>query len=211
VTLVADRLPMLMLVADVERLREPGDLRRLTAALDDGVNAVQVRGRGSTPDAECVVRAASSAVAGRALLLVNARIIGATGNLSAVPCVHVPEGADVPVGDYAIVSRAVHSANAAEEAERAGADMLILGTVFPSATHAGGATMGLQGVRDVCEAVRVPVIGIGGITRDNAAAVIDAGASGVAVISAIYDADDPGAAARELRGAIDAAWERRAR
>jgi thiamine-phosphate diphosphorylase len=87
--------------------------------------------------------------------------------------------------------------------------MLVLGTVFPSASHPGGPTIGLEGVRDVCAAVNVPVIGIGGITAHNAGDVIRAGASGVAVISAIFDAPDPRAAAAELRAAIDDAWAAR--
>ncbi len=87
--------------------------------------------------------------------------------------------------------------------------MLVLGTVFPSQSHPGGPTIGLEGVREVCDAVSIPVIGIGGITAANAGDVIRAGASGVAVISAIFDADDPRAAAAELRAAIDAAWAER--
>jgi thiamine monophosphate synthase len=109
-------------------------------------------------------------------------------------------------GESIIISRSVHSVEAAERAERDGADMLVLGTAFPSSSHPGAPTIGLDGVRAVSEAVSIPVIGIGGITAANAGDVIRAGASGVAVISAIFDADDPRAAAAELRTAIDAAW-----
>ena len=108
-----------------------------------------------------------------------------------------------------VVSRSVHSIEAAVQAERDGADMLVLGTVFPSSSHPDGPTIGLDGVRAVCDAVSIPVIGIGGITAANAGDVIRAGASGVAVISAIFDAEDPRAAAAELRAAIDAAWAER--
>jgi thiamine-phosphate diphosphorylase len=129
--------------------------------------------------------------------------------------VHLPESLAhevEPIRDKwlgALISRSVHSLEAAVQAERDGADMLILGTVFPSPSHPGGPTIGLDGVRAVCDAVSIPVIGIGGITAQNAGDVIRAGASGIAVISAIFDADDPREAAAELRAAIDTAWAER--
>jgi len=100
----------------------------------------------------------------------------------------------------------VHSVAAARQAEDEGADMVIAGTVFASKSHPGGATIGIDGLRAICEAVSIPVIGIGGITAENAGDVIRAGAKGVAVISAIVDAVDPRAAATALRRAIDEAW-----
>jgi thiamine monophosphate synthase len=136
--------------------------------------------------------------------------------------VHVPErplaGFSLPprvatirrdYGEFLLISRSVHSVEAALQAERDSADMLVLGTVFPSSSHPSSATIGLDGVRAVCEAVSIPVIGIGGITAANAGDVIRAGASGVAVISAIFGAPDPRAAAAALRAAIDAAWAER--
>jgi thiamine-phosphate diphosphorylase len=128
---------------------------------------------------------------------------------------HLPEGrrpANVVRDEWyegMIISQSAHSLSAALQAESDGADMLVLGTVFPSASHPGGPTIGLEGVREVCDSVKIPVIGIGGITAANAGDVIRAGASGVAVISAIFDAPDPRAAAAELRAAIDAAWAER--
>jgi thiamine-phosphate pyrophosphorylase len=130
--------------------------------------------------------------------------------------VHLPDGAEQSlrvarqdVGEQRLLFKSVHSLDAALHAERDGADMLVLGTVFPSASHPGGPTIGLEGVREVGAAVRIPVIGIGGITARNAGDVIRAGASGVAVISAIFDAPDPRAAAAELRAEIDKAWSER--
>ena len=59
--------------------------------------------------------------------------------------------------------------------------------------------------------MRVPVVAIGGVTAENAGELIEAGASGVAVIGAIMDADDPKQAAAELRSALDNAVEGRPR
>jgi thiamine-phosphate pyrophosphorylase len=62
--------------------------------------------------------------------------------------------------------------------------------------------IGLDRVRAIDEAVDVPFVGIGGITPENAADVVAAGADGVAVISAITAADDPAAATRTLNDAV---------
>jgi thiamine-phosphate diphosphorylase len=77
--------------------------------------------------------------------------------------------------------------------------------VFATASKPGAATLGVEGLRAVCEAVRIPVVAIGGITAENAASVVAAGATGIAVIGAIFDAPDPGAAAASLRHALEAA------
>ncbi len=94
----------------------------------------------------------------------------------------------------------------AVEAEQDGADYLGVGSVFatPSKVDAG-APIGTRTVQAIAQAVRIPVVGIGGITPDNAAAVIDAGAAGVAVISAVANADDISAAVRHLVDVVRAA------
>lgn len=91
----------------------------------------------------------------------------------------------------------------AHQAEEDGADYLGVGDVYgtPSKPDAG-VPIGLQGLREIAEAVSIPVVGIGGITADKAAAVIEAGAAGVAVISAVIGAPDPEAAACHLREVI---------
>jgi len=63
--------------------------------------------------------------------------------------------------------------------------------------------MGVEGLKKLVHAVRVPVVAIGGVNANNAAAMIGAGASGVAVVSAIMAADDAEQAARSLRMALE--------
>ena len=78
--------------------------------------------------------------------------------------------------------------------------------MFPTATKAdAGEAIGLDGLRKIVAAVRVPVVGIGGITVENAAQVVLAGAAGVAVVSAVAGADDMVEATRRLRQAVDLA------
>ena len=84
-----------------------------------------------------------------------------------------------------IIGRSVHSpVEAAAVADQGGCDYLIFGTVFPSTNKpADHPAAGLAGLREVCRATALPVIAVGGISIDNIAAVIAAGARGVAAIS----------------------------
>lgn len=94
----------------------------------------------------------------------------------------------------------------ARQAEAAGADHLGVGDVYGTLSKADAHTpIGLSGLTTIVEAVTIPVVAIGGITLENAAATIQAGAAGVSVISAIVGAADPEHAARQLRTVIDRA------
>ncbi|MEX0785762.1 MAG: thiamine phosphate synthase, partial [Dehalococcoidia bacterium] len=150
-------------------------------------------------------------VRGRGLLLVNERAdvalaAGADG-------VHLPERSQpgekvrAMTGDACIVGRSVHSVEAARRAEAEGVDFVEVGAVYETTSKPGQMPGGVELVRAVAEAVGVPVIGVGGITAENVALVIEAGADGVAVIGAIMDADDPREAAQGLRCALDAAYK----
>lgn len=63
--------------------------------------------------------------------------------------------------------------------------------------------MPLERLADICAAVSIPVVAIGGITADNAAPTIEAGCAGVAVVSAIFGAEDPKAAAAGILEIVD--------
>ncbi len=194
----------LMLVTD--RTLAPAD--RLLAVVDHaiagGVDAVQLREK-DLPEPELIAlgRALREVTRGRALLLVNgtaeqARACAADG-------VHLPESAPSPENVERaglLVGRSVHNLNAAQEAEREGCDYVVLGTIFASRSHPSGRTGAIERVREVSAVLQRPVIAIGGIDRTNAEAVVSAGASGVAVISAILTAPDPKAAAAGLCEAI---------
>jgi thiamine-phosphate diphosphorylase len=87
----------------------------------------------------------------------------------------------------------VHSRDQAAEAAREGADFLVVGNIYPTASHPGRKAEGLDLVRDAA-ALGKPVIAIGGITPARAWEVQAAGAYGVAAISALWHAPDPAAA-----------------
>src|SRR6202011_2553947 len=82
--------------------------------------------------------------------------------------VQLPDG-DLPVaaarrllGPARLIGRSVHSPAAAEEAEAAGAQYLVFGPVFPTASHPGREAAGLPALAEVAAAVRIPVLAIGG-------------------------------------------------
>ena len=89
-------------------------------------------------------------------------------------------------------------------AEQAGADYVGV-TVAPTPTKPNASVSGLDGLRAVVARATVPVVAIGGITLDNAAEVVAAGAAGIAVISAVGRAPDPVAATRALVVAVGTA------
>ena len=107
------------------------------------------------------------------------------------------------LGPQAIVGVSAQTPAQAVKAVEEGADYLGVGAVFPTATKGDAADVGIEGLRAVCAAVEIPVVAIGGITVDNAVALEGTGACGVAVVSAIFAAQDPAQAARALRCAVD--------
>jgi len=110
------------------------------------------------------------------------------------------------VGDSMIIGISAESLEDALEAERNGADYLGVSPVYATPTKTDTAPpLGLEGLRAIREAVRLPLVAIGGLNPDNAAAVIRSGGDGVAVVSAIVAAADPADAARNLRQIIDEA------
>ncbi len=103
----------------------------------------------------------------------------------------------VPVG------RSVHDAAEVEGAMAEGADFLVAGAVYATASHPGDPARGPEVVRRAA-ATGLPVIAIGGLTPDRVADVVRAGAFGVAAIRALWDAADPAAAAAAFLAALPA-------
>jgi thiamine-phosphate pyrophosphorylase len=87
------------------------------------------------------------------------------------------------------------------QAELAGADYLGV-TVWATPTKPDAVPRGLEAFRDIAISTQIPVVGIGGIFASNGTLVLEAGAAGLAVISAVAAAPDPVAATRELVGVV---------
>jgi len=112
------------------------------------------------------------------------------------------QGSSLNNNDRFRLGVSVHSLNEAREAEERGADYLFYGHVFSSASKPGIKPRGLSALTEVCLAVSIPVIAIGGIEPANIAAVREAGAKGAAVISSVWASDNPESAGTALRQAI---------
>jgi thiamine-phosphate diphosphorylase len=175
------------------------------AALRGGAPAIQLRMKdGAARDMVEMAQAllAETRAAG-ALLFVNDRVDVAV--IAGADGAHVGQD-DLPVGAARRVSPpgfllgvSAESVELALQAEAEGADYVGVGPVYATGSKAdAGEPIGLVRIAEVAASVRIPVVGIGGIAVGNARAVVESGAAGVAVISAVMRADDPESAVREL-------------
>lgn len=109
-------------------------------------------------------------------------------------------------GDRMIIGISVESVEDAVTAAEGGADYLGVSPIFATPTKVDTApALGLEGLAEIRRTVTLPLVAIGGLSSDNAGAVIRSGADGVAVVSAIVAAEDPERAARQLKRVIEEA------
>ena len=184
-------------------------VRRIEEAAPHGLDAVHVRLPGATArevyDLAMVLQA--SLLEHKIPLIINDRVdvalaVNAKGvQLSErsmpVRAVRQMLGPVPPIG------ASVHGARAAQDAQLEGATWVTFGHVYETPTHPDEPPRGVEALQEVVRTVEVPVIAIGGINRERVSEVIRAGASGVAVISAITQSDDVARATQELRAALD--------
>ena len=103
------------------------------------------------------------------------------------------------IGHDKILGVSATTVEEALEAERADADYLGVGAVFPTNSKNDAKNASLSTLRDICNAVSIPIVAIGGITLDNVSLLTDSGICGIAVISAIYAQKDIQTAAERLK------------
>ena len=204
-------IPCLSLVTD-RNVTAGRDLEEVVeAAVAGGVDLVQLREKElPAGDVYVMAKRLRAITRDKALLFVNDRVDIAL----AAECDGVQLGENVMptsaaravCGARLLIGRSVHSLEGAKRAESDGADLLVLGTIFPTGSHPGVATAGVGLVQAVAEEASVPVLAIGGVNLCNVATVIRAGASGVALISAISGSPDPEASASALKSQMLEAW-----
>ncbi len=204
------RFPTLCVVTDPAYGTPEALTAKVAAAVAGGANMVQLRDK-DMPAGRLLqlAQALRGATAGKALLVVNDRVDvalaaeadGVQLGEEALPV----ETARKLAGQRLIIGRSVHSVQGATAAQRAGADFLIVGTIFPTGTHPGATPAGLTLLAQVKAAVSIPFLAIGGVDASNMGRVMAQGTWGAAVISAVLSQADTRAAAIALKQAMTAA------
>jgi thiamine-phosphate pyrophosphorylase len=195
------------------------ELERVTGQLlEGGVDALQLRAKGAD-------EAQIEALAARLVPLTESAGVPLIINdfPQLVPSIGA-HGAHVGQDDYSVadarwragralagevppplIGKSTHSPAQAVAAEAEGADYLGFGPLFATPTKPGRPAIGLDEIRRVHEAVRIPIFCIGGIKRENLEAVIAAGARRVVIVSGLLQAGDIAAYAREVKARLAAA------
>ena len=190
-------------IIDFEILDESDPVDFLKRIADEGCRVFQYRDKVST-DALCCKMAEKLVKAAKefgALLIINNRVdiamaVSADG-------IHLGRD-DLPVdvvryigGDEFLIGVSVIDTKMAEQAEKDGADYLIAGAVFSTSMKEVD-VIGSEGLKNICNSVNLPVIGVGGINKHNLMGVLKAGTAGIAVITGLYGHKDVSGFVREM-------------
>ena len=202
----------LYLVTDRGLARGRSTLEVVKAAVAGGVTCIQLREKDcSTLEfIEQALAIRSFLEAHNIPLIINDRLDVALA--VAADGVHLGQN-DMPLemarkiaGRSMLIGISTESVQDAVAAEKGGADYLGVSPIYATPTKTDTAPpLGLEGLREIKKRVKIPLVGIGGLNKSNAAEVIRNGADGVAVVSAIVAADDPERSAMNLKQIIDEA------
>ena len=208
------RLPVLCFVVSTSDARDGDVEKAVSEAVAGGATMVLLREESmSAGDLLGLARKVKAVTRGKALLVIYDRVdvaiaVEADG-------VHLPEDG-LPVrtsrgliGKYTVLGRSSDDHGSALDATRDGAEWVLAGPIYKSASQPEEKPTGAKLISDIVEDSAIPVIAIGGITMDNVAEVVAAGAAGVAVRSGISAAADPKGAAEALSNALKEAWTNR--
>lgn len=179
--------------------------QQVECALKGGVTCVQLREK-ELPEGEFLAEAREIGALCRSYsvpFIVNdsveiALACGADG-------VHVgqsdgaAEDVRAAVGEQMMIGVSVQTVEQAVKAQRAGADYLGVGAVFATSTKLDAIEVPYEVLKEICAAVDIPVVAIGGISRDNILELSGSGVDGVALVSAIFGAEDIESRCRELK------------
>lgn len=102
------------------------------------------------------------------------------------------------IGPEGILGISAGTVEEARKAEQAGADYIGVGAVFGTSTKKDARNLSVEKLREISASVSIPVVAIGGINRGNVRELSGSGVDGIAVISALFGAEQPGKAAAEL-------------
>lgn len=195
-------------IIDLGYVRDENAPRVLAKLIEGGVDIVQLRGKNRSVND-------LSALAEKLLqLTVQANIpmiINDHAEIAQrveVQGVHVGQDDDSVANVRAkvkrpiIIGKSTHTIAQAEAAEREGADYIGFGPIFSTPTKPDYRPIGLGNIREVHQKVAIPIFCIGGIKLENLAAVIEAGAKRVVIVSGLLQSDDPAGCARKAKAQL---------
>ncbi|MBN1973833.1 MAG: thiamine phosphate synthase [Sedimentisphaerales bacterium] len=172
-----------------------GNLSDMKHALKANISVVQYRNKSAATRDLYEEAVAIRRICEKAIFLINDHVdialaVGADG-------VHLGDS-DLPyhaarqiLGKNKIIGLTVHSLDDALAAQEMGADYIGAAPIFPTTTKTdAGEPLGIEGLKEICERVSIPVVAIGGINLSNAQSVIDAGANAICAISAVVTKPD---------------------
>ncbi|MDN5941818.1 MAG: thiamine phosphate synthase [Nitrospira sp.] len=199
----------LLVVTDRHQTKGRSLVPLLQRVLSAGISAIQLRERDlSARDLVTLAREVQAVTAlSKSQLLINDRVDVALALEGAG--VHLRSNslplsvARQMLGAQRLLGISVHAVEEAVQAEAQGADYIVLGPIYETPSkQMFGPPLGIHALEKACKLVRIPIIGIGGVTAARAREMRGVGAFGAAVITAILGADDVESAARELLDAV---------
>jgi thiamine-phosphate pyrophosphorylase len=204
----------LYLVTDRSKFNSQDEfLDKIALALKGGVQIVQLREKNATArefiDLGRKVKELCALY--DALFIINdrvdiANIVGADGVHLGQDDIDINSARHI-IGKDAIIGISTHSSEQAKKAVESGADYIGVGPVFETPTKPGRQAVGLEYVKWASQNVYIPWYAIGGINLDNVNEVINAGASRIAVVRAIINADNPESAANEFLKDLEVSYD----
>ncbi len=195
----------LYVITDASLSRGRSHSEAAALALEGGAGVIQLRDK-ELPAGRLIEEGRKIAALARekeALFIVNDRLDVAMALRA--EGVHLGQE-DLPLslarkvaGPEMIIGATVRSPEQARLAQEAGADYLGAGAVFPSTTKSSAPVIGLDNLREIKKAVSIPVVAIGGISMENISRVMEVGADGAAIVSAVVGAQDIRGQARKFK------------
>lgn len=195
----------LYFITDSSNYTEQEFLNRVEKALQGGVTLMQLREKDKTTREyiELAQKVHSITKKYNVPLIIDDRVdVALAVNAEGV---HVGQS-DMPVslarklmGENKIVGATTKTVEQAKEAYEQGADYLGVGAIYPTTTKVKTVLTSTDTLRDICNAVSIPVNAIGGLNKDNIDILEGISISGICVVSAIMKADDPKKATKELK------------
>jgi thiamine-phosphate pyrophosphorylase len=208
------RLPVLCFVASSADVKDGDVEAAVTDAVAGGATMVMLREPGMAAGKLAALATRVKAITrGKALLVIHDRVdvaqaVEADGVQLAEDGLPTRAARGL-MGKYTVLGRSADDHQTALQATAEGAEWVLAGPIYKSASEPNEKPVGPKLISDIVEDSSIPVIAIGGITVENIGEVIKSGAAGIAVLSGVASADDRKAATEALAGALNEAWAQR--